>query len=319
MKRFRAGCAAALGAVCILSAAVAAADWPARPVKIIAPSSPGGAADTFARLLADNLAEALNGKFFVENRAGAGGLLGAQMTARAEPDGYTLVTSSVGYHVIAPAMNANAGFDPLRDFTHIAFLGGPPNVLVVNPALGVRTFKEFLERARREPLDYVSPGVGSHGQLVSEYFAQQAGIRLQHVPHKGAAPAMMDLIAGNVKVGTMTWTTAIGQIRGKQVIPIAVSSNARLAEFPDLPTFKELGYPDLVTTTWYALSGPAGLPGEITQKLNSAVAKILADPEVRRRYARDAIEVRPMTPDEVTKYMAGEIEKWGPIAKRIGQ
>src|ERR671922_3634 len=150
--------------------------------------------------------------------------------------------------------------------------------------------------ARPVPLDYVSRGVGSPGQPVSEYFAQQAGIRLQHVPHKGAAPAMMDLIAGNVKVGTMTWTTAIGQIRGKQVIPIAVSSNARLAEFPDLPTFKELGYPDLVTTTWYALSGPAGLPGEITQKLNSAVAKILADPEVRRRYARDAIEVRPMMP-----------------------
>jgi tripartite-type tricarboxylate transporter receptor subunit TctC len=318
MRRFRDVTTAALGAI-LLAAAAQASDWPARPIKIIAPSSPGGAADTFARLLADNLGEQVNGKFFVENRAGAGGLLGAAMTARAEPDGYTFVTSSVGYHVIAPAMNANAGFDPLRDFTHIAFLGGPPNVLVVNPALGVRTFKEFLELARRQPLDYVSPGVGSHGQLVSEYFAQRAGIRLQHVPHRGAAPAMMDLIAGTVKVGTMTWTTAIGQIRGQQVIPLAVSSNARLTEFPDLPTFKELGYPDLVTTTWYALSGPAGLPPEITQTLNTAVAKILADPEVRKRYQRDAIEVRPMSAEEVTKYMASEIEKWGPIAKRLPQ
>jgi tripartite-type tricarboxylate transporter receptor subunit TctC len=311
--------AGAIGAVCLAPAA-ASADWPTRPVRIIAPSSPGGAADTFARLLADNFSEIFRERFYVENRAGAGGLIGAAATARAEPDGYTLVTSSIGYHVIAPAVSPNPGFDPLRDFTHVAYLGGPPNVLVVNPALGVRSFREFLDLARRgEPLAYVSPGVGSHGHLVAEAFTQAAGIQLQHVPHKGAAPAMMDLIAGNVKVGTMTWTTAIGQIRARQVVPVAMSSSARLPEFPDLPTFQELGYPDLVTLTWYALSGPAGLPSDLVQKLNGAVAKIMELPEVRKRLDRDAIETKPMTPDEITAYMGSEIEKWGPVAKRVVQ
>jgi tripartite-type tricarboxylate transporter receptor subunit TctC len=310
--------AAALAAACLTSAANA--DWPTRPVRIIAPSSPGGAADTFARLLADNFSEIFRERFFVENRAGAGGLLGAAATARAEPDGYTLVTSSIGYHVIAPAISPNPGFDPLHDFTHVAYLGGPPNVLVVNPALGVRSFMDFMNLARRgEPLAYVSPGVGSHGQLVAESFAQMAGIKLQHVPHKGANPAMMDLVAGNVKVGTMTWTTAVGQIRSDHVVPLAVSSSARLAEAPDLPTFKELGYPDLVTLTWYALSGPAALPRDIVQKLNGAVAKVLDLPTVRQRFARDAIEAHAMTPEEITRYMASEIAKWGPVAKRVVQ
>lgn len=306
-------------AACLGSMA-AGADWPTRPVRIIAPSSAGGAADTFARLLADNLSEMLRERFYVENRAGAGGLIGATATARAEPDGYTLVTSSIGYHVIAPAISPNPGFDPLRDFTHVAYLGGPPNVLVVSPSLGVSTFADFLALARRgEPLAYVSPGVGSHGHLVAEAFAELAGIKLQHVPHKGAAPAMMDLVAGNVKVGTMTWTTAIGQIRSRHVIPLAVSANARLAELPDLPTFREVGYADLVTLTWYALSGPAGLPPEIVRKLNEAVTTMLNLPAVRAKFARDAIEARPMTSEEVTAYMASEIAKWGPLARRIGK
>jgi tripartite-type tricarboxylate transporter receptor subunit TctC len=165
----------------------------------------------------------------------------------------------------------------------------------------------------------VSPGVGSHGQLVSEFFASEAGIRLQHVPHKGSSPAMLDLIAGNVKVGTMTWTSAASQIRAGKIVPLAVSSSHRVAEYPDLPTFKELGYPNIVTTTWYALSGPAGLPDEIVARLNGAVLQMLELPAVKTLYAKDAIEVAPMTPAEVTAYMASEIEKWGPIAKKLAQ
>jgi len=307
------------GVLVLLAASSAHADWPVRPVRIIAPSAPGGAADTFARLLADQFGEIFRERFYVENRAGAGGLIGAAAAARAEPDGYTLVTSSIGYHVIAPAVSPNPGFDPLRDFTHIAYLGGPPNVLVVHPALKVQSLAEFLAVARREKLAYVSPGVGSHGQLVSEAFAQAAKIELQHVPHKGAAPAMMDLVAGNVKVGTMTWTTAIGQIRAGQVIPLAVSSSARLREFPDLPTFKELGYPDLVTLTWYALSGPAGLPSDIVARLNAAVSRMLELPQVRSKLDREAIEARSMSPEEITQYMASEIVRWAPVAKRVVQ
>lgn len=306
-----------IGAFGCLSAA--AADWPARPVRIIAPSTPGGAADNFARLLADNLAEIFHERFYVENRPGAGGMIGVATTARSEPDGYTLVTSSIGYNIIAPAMSTNPGYDPLRDLTYIAYLGGPPNVLVVHPALGVRSLGDLIDLARREPLSYVSPGVGSHGHLVSEAFAQMAKVRLNHVPYKGAAQAMMDLIGGNVKVGTMTWTTALGQIRAGQVIPLAISSSARLKEFPDLPTFKESGYPDLVTLTWYALAGPAGLPPEIVQKLNGAVARMLTFPEVVKKLDRDAIEARAMSPEETTRYLASETEKWAPLAKRVVQ
>ena len=251
-----------------------AADWPTRPVRIIAPSTPGGAADMFARLLCDHFSETFRERCFVENRAGAGGLIGTAATAQAAPDGYTLTTSSTAYHVIAPAVSANPGFDPIKDFTHIAYVGGPPNVFVVNPALGVRSLEDLVELGKRgAPVDYVSPGVGTLGHLLAEYFAQKAGIKLQQIMTKGASQALMDLVAGTVNVGTMTWTSALGQIRAGKVIPIAVSAGARLTEFPDLPTFRELGYEDLTAVSWFALSGPAGLPRDITGRLNEAVAQ----------------------------------------------
>jgi tripartite-type tricarboxylate transporter receptor subunit TctC len=296
-----------------------AADWPARPVRIVAPATPGGAADTFARILADHLPEIVGGRFFVENRAGAGGLIGAQVTAAAEPDGATFMTSSVAYQAIAPAVSPNPGFHPMRDFTHVAYIGGPPNVFVVNPGFGVRSLADLIARAKTQPVGYVSPGVGTLGHLTAERFAEVAGIQLQHIPHKGASTAMMDLIAGTVNLGTMTWTSALGQIRAGKVVPIAVTASARLAEVPDLPTFRELGYPDLVATTWFGVSGPAGVPADIVSKLNAAVVKVLALPEVRKRLERDAIETRAMTPEEFTAFMASEIDKWAPLARRVGQ
>jgi tripartite-type tricarboxylate transporter receptor subunit TctC len=294
-----------------------AADWPARPVRIVAPSTPGGAADLFGRLMADRLGDILKQRFYVDNRAGGGGLIGAQITAHAEPDGYTFVTSSVAYHAIEPAASPNPGFDPMRDFTHIAYIGGPPTVFIVNPSLGVRSLAELVAHARGQPLDFVSPGVGTLGHLMVEEFAQEAGIRLQHIPHKGSAQAMLDIIAGNVLFGAMTWSSALAQIRAGNVIPIAVSSKARLPDFPDVPTFAELGYPRLVATTWYALSGPAGVPDDIVRKLNHAVSEVLALPDVKERFRQDAIEGEPMTPEEVTKFVGEEVAKWGPIAKKF--
>ena len=310
--------AIALGIAC-LSPLAAAADWPTRPVRIIAPATPGGAADTFARILADHLPEIVGGRFFVENRAGAGGLIGAQAAAGAEPDGTTFVTSSVAYHAIAPAVSPNPGFHPLRDFTHVAYIGGPPNVFVVHPDLGVRSFRDLVAIAQHKTLGYVSPGVGTLGHLTAERLAQLAKLQLQHIPHKGASTAMMDLIAGTVSLGTMTWTSALAQIRAGKVIPLAVTSNTRLAEFPDLPTLKELGYDELVATTWFGLSGPAGVPNDIVHRLNRAVIEVLALPEVRKRLERDAIETQPMSAEEFTAFIASEIAKWAPLAKRIGQ
>jgi tripartite-type tricarboxylate transporter receptor subunit TctC len=308
------------GVICIQAVAASAAEWPTRPIRIIAPSTPGGAADMFARLLCEQFSETLHERCFVENRAGAGGLIGTAATAQAAPDGYTLTTSSTAYHVIAPVVNPNPGFDPLKDFTHIAYIGGPPNVFVVNPALGVRSLAELVALGRRgQTIDYVSPGSGTLGQLLAEFFAQKAGIKLQPIMTKGASQGMMDLVSGNVNLGTMTWTSALGQIRSGKVVPIVVSSNSRLAEFPDLPTFKDLGYDDLTAVSWFALSGPAGLPKDITQRLNATVASMLERPDVRKRLDRDSIETRVMSPEEFTQFVAGEIAKWTPVAKRVMQ
>jgi tripartite-type tricarboxylate transporter receptor subunit TctC len=318
MKRYDAALIFTLAAVCGAPAAAAAADWPQRPIRIIAPSTPGGAADMFGRLLCDHFAEAFRERCFVENRAGAGGLIGTAATAQAAPDGYTLTTSSAAYHVIAPAVSPNAGFDPVRDFTHIAYIGGPPNVFVVNPALGVNTLADLVALGRRgQPIDYVSPGVGTLGHLLAESFAQKAGIKLQQIMTRGASQGLMDLVSGTVNVGTMTWTSALGQIRAGKVIPIAVSSSARLAEFPTLGTFKEQGYEDLTAVSWFALSGPAGLPADITLRLNQAAGRMLEQPDVRHRMARDAIETQVMTPEQFTQFVAGEIDKWAPIARRV--
>jgi tripartite-type tricarboxylate transporter receptor subunit TctC len=293
-----------------------ALDWPTRPVRIVAPSTPGGAADLFGRLLADHLTILLKQRFYVDNRPGGGGLIGAQIVAHAEPDGYTFVTSSVAYHAIEPAASANPGFDPIRDATHIAYVGGPPNVFIVNPALGVHSLPELVAHAKGKTLNVVSPGLGTLGHLLIEEFAREAGIKVQNIPHKGSAQAMLDLLAGNVMVGTMTWSSALGQIRAGKVIPIAVSSRARVKEYPNVPTLAESGYPDLVANTWYALSGPAGVPDEIVTKLNHAVAEVLDMPDVKKRLDEDAIEREPMTPEQVSKFVASEVAKWGPIAKK---
>jgi tripartite-type tricarboxylate transporter receptor subunit TctC len=306
------------GIVCIGAPAAPAADWPTRPIRIIAPAAAGGAADMFARLLCDHFGETFRERCFVENRAGAGGLIGTVATAQAAPDGHTLTTSSIAYHVIAPVVSANPGFDPLRDFTHIAYIGGPPNVFVVNPTLGVRSLAELVALGRRgQAIDYVSPGVGTHGHLLAEFFARKAGVKLQQIMTKSASQALMDLVAGNVNVGTMTWTTALGQIRAGKVIPLAVTSRARPAEFPELPTFKDLGYDELTAVTWFALSGPAGLPSDITLKLNQAVAAMLHHPEVRKRLERDAVETEVMSPAEFTAFVAREIDKWAPVARQV--
>jgi tripartite-type tricarboxylate transporter receptor subunit TctC len=307
----------ALGTVGLTHATLAA-DWPSRPIRIIAPSTPGGAADTFARLLADQLGPRLGTTLIVDNRAGGGGLIGMAAAAHAEPDGYTLVTSSIAYNAIEPIVSANPGFDPARDFTHVAFIGGQPDVFLVSTKSDLRSLKDVVELARRgAPPNYVSPGLATFSQLLVEVFALEAGIKFQHIPHRGSSQAMIDLVAGNVPFGTMTWGSAIGQIRAGTVLPVAISSKGRVAEFPNVPTLHELGY-SIIGDSWWGLSGPAGIPPEITRKLNQAVIEVLDRPEVRQRLVADAIIPDPMTPEQFGAFVAAEIAKWGPIAKRLG-
>jgi tripartite-type tricarboxylate transporter receptor subunit TctC len=184
----------------------------------------------------------------------------------------------------------------------------------------VHSFREFLDLARRTPqgLDYVSSGVGTHGFLFAEDMARREHFKLTHVPYKGSNPAMLDLIAGHVKIGAMAWSSAVEQIRAGNVQALGVSSEQRLAGFPDVPTFKELGYPDLVAATWFSLSGPAKLPPEISHKLNAAVVDVMQEGDVQKQLAQDGIEFKALTPEQLTKFVEAETARWAPIAKAIG-
>jgi tripartite-type tricarboxylate transporter receptor subunit TctC len=298
-----------------------AADYPTRTVRVIVPYAAGGAADFLGRVFADQLSKHLGQPFVVENRAGGGGVVGTESVARAEPNGYTLVVSGFPSHIIAPGMNPNARYDALRDFTHIAYFGGPPNVFVVHPSFGAKSFADFMTKVKSsaQPIEYVSPGVGTTGNMVGELFKLKAGVNMLHVGYRGGGAAILDLLGGHVKVGSMTLSTTIQHIRAGSLIPLALSSAKRVPDLPDVPTFTELGYPDIVSTTWFSLSGPAGLPQDIVDKLNKVVVASLSDQDVQNRLAQEEVQVEPMTPIEISKFMESERSRWEPVLKVIGK
>jgi len=300
-----------------VGATARAADWPSKPVRIVSPFAPGGTSDTLGRLLARELSEKFGQQFFVENKGGAGGLIGSAAVAGAEPDGTTFVISSVGTHVTSPATSANPPYDPVRNFTHVAYIGGPPNVILVHPSLGVRTFAELLAAARRGPIDYISPGPGTVGHLVPELLARKEKLGFTHVSYKGAGQAMTDLVAGHVKMGSVTWSSAVAQIRAGTVLPLAVSSARPMPGFPDVPTMSALGHPDLVATTWFGVSGPADVPKDIVVRLNAAILDALDAPVVRKRLEAEGIETEKMSADEFAGFVGREIAKWTLIARSL--
>jgi tripartite-type tricarboxylate transporter receptor subunit TctC len=309
----------AIVALAFSAVTATAGEWPERPVRIVVPFSAGGAADTSGRFAADALSAAFGKQFYVENKVGAGGQIATEDVALAKPDGYTLMVSGIPTHVLGPALNKTENFDPMTSFTHIAFFGGAPNAFVVHPSFPARTFAEFLSRAKSESggIAYVSAGVGTVGNWVADYLGVQAGIKLVHVPYKGGANAVLDLVAGRVKVGMLTFSSVSTQIGGGALVPLAVTASARLPQMPEVPTFRELGFPELVATTWFALSGPAGLPPEIVTRLNHEVVKAMDRPQMQRLIAQDAIETKAMTSAEVTQFFQSEIDKWQPIIARV--
>jgi tripartite-type tricarboxylate transporter receptor subunit TctC len=290
-----------------------AAEWPARTIHIVVPFGPAGVADRFARILADGLATELKPPVVVENRGGAGGLIAGAQVARAEPDGYTLLISGLATQVIAPALSANPGF-AARDFTHIAYIGGPPVGWVVTPSTALQSVDDVVREARAGKLSgYASSGVGTLGHLVSEFVLQKAGVRLNHIPYNTAV--VTDVIAGHVPLASYAWGSVAGPAQGGAVRAIAVSSEARLSGFPDVPTFREQGY-DFAARTWMALSGPKGVPREIVQTLNDAVVKVLD--RARQKLAPDAVEPVPMTPEQLAQLFEQETARWTPVARAAG-
>jgi tripartite-type tricarboxylate transporter receptor subunit TctC len=308
-------------ALCAMAATAGAQQvWPSKPVRVVVPFAPGGTADTLGRLVAAKLGEAFKENFVVENRGGAGGVIGSELVSKAEPDGYTLVVSGVASHCIAPAMRKDFPFDPLRDFTHIALFGGPPGVLVVNPSLPVKDLKQFIAYAKAESgrLAYGSPGNGTQGHLTAEQLKQVTGIEMTHVPYKGASLAVSDLIAGHVKVTSTTLTTAATQIKAGKARALAVSSAKRVPDFPDVPTFAELGYPELSATIWFSLSGPAGMQREVVNRLNAEVRRVLRLPEVGDRLRLEGIEPGDLDPQQFTAFVAAELKRWAPVVRASG-
>ena len=311
MKRRLAALLAAL-----LTAAAEAQEWPERPVRIVAPYAPGGSADTLGRVIAQKLGVRLKQNFVVENRSGAGGFVGSEVVAKAPPDGYILLISGVGSHAIGPAVAA-APYDPIASFSHIALFGGPPIVLAVNAALEAKDLDGFIAIAKSRPdgILFGSPGQGTQGHLIGELFRERSGARLAHVPYKGAAPAVADMIANHVPAVFVTFATAQGQIKAGRARALAHTAARRIADAPQVPTFAESGYGELVATTWFGLSGPAGMPAEIVKRLNAAVRASLLEPDVRDRLRNEGSEPNDLDPAAYTEFIRAEIRRWTPLAK----
>jgi len=294
--------------------------YPSRPVRIVVPLSPGGFADTPARMLAPRLSEQLGRQFFVENRPGAGSTIGADFVAKSAPDGYTLLLTGTP-HVISAHLYKKLAYDSLKDFTHIALVASGPYALVVNPQqLPVSTVRELIAIARAQPgrIDYASSGNGSAQHLVSALFNSMAGIELNHVPYKGSAPAMQDLLGGQVKVSFAGVPNVLAHVRSGRLRALAVSTPQRWSELPDVPTVAEAGVPGYEATLWLNISGPAGMPAEIVQRLNAEIAKALRDPELQGNFRAAGVEATSMGPQELSAFMRTEYEKWGRVVRETG-
>jgi tripartite-type tricarboxylate transporter receptor subunit TctC len=307
---------AALLCTAALAAPTHAQDWPVKPVKIVVPFSAGGSSDQLARLLAPELSATFKQQFFIENRAGSAGAVGSAQVARAEPDGYTFVNAGSGPHLTGPAINPNIGYDPLKDFTHIAMEAADSFVFVAGTALGVKTLAELVALARTKPLTSASPGPGSLGQLILERFKRRAGVDIQHVP---APNSGMNEIVGNHISLTMTTLLTTGEmIRAGKVVPLAVTSAERHPAYPDVPTFAELGYPDTRGETWFWLAGPKNLPADVVGKLNAEIRRINKTPKMRAHFDKLALSTRDLDPAAVAKFVADEYAFWAPLAREVG-
>ncbi len=293
-------------------------NWPTKPVRIIVPYAAAGGSDTLARIIAEQLSKKFNQTFIVENKPGAGGTIGSDFAAKSSPDGYTLVISGVGSHVIAPFQYPNK-YDPVKDFTHIAYLGGPPLALVVNPSLPIIDLKSFVSYAKSQPngIVYGSPGIGTHGNIIGQYFSEINNLSLVHVGYKGGGSVVNDIAGGQLPAGIMTLTSAKPLVLANKLRLIAVTSSKRLANFPNTPTFEELGYPKFTSTTWFSVSAPAGVPTPIVEKLNQAINQSMQSPAVKEKLEFDDLEFTPMSSKEFNKYVQTEISTWGPIALKV--
>ena len=296
--------------------ALAQTAYPSKPIRYIVPVSAGGGSDMVGRTVTERWGSQLKQAFIVDNQGGGGGVIAAQTTARAAPDGYTLMQGYVATHGTSPATR-KLPYDPIKDFTAIAMIGATPNVLVVNASLPVRTVKEFVEYVKKNPgrVSYGSAGQGSLTHLTMELFKQQINSFMVHIPYRGVAPAFTDLIGGQTQAMFPGLAAAIPHIRSGRVRPLAVTGLTRHPQFKDVPTLDESGFKGFDAQQWYGVVGPAGIPAPIVKQLNETLAIVLRAPDMRDKLAVEAIEPLVMSPEQFSAFIKTDIARWTKLAK----
>jgi tripartite-type tricarboxylate transporter receptor subunit TctC len=310
-------CAAALAAA--LVAAPAAAQWsPKGPVRIVVPFAPGGPTDITARHLAKKLPEILGQPVLIDNRAGANGMIGAELVVRSKPDGQTLLMPTSSTVAINPVVYDKMPFNPVTDLAPITPVVSTPGVLVVTPSLPAKTVKDFVALARSRPgeIVFASTGPGSNTHLALELFADQVKIKVTHVPYKGAGPAVADVVGGHAQALIADLPVLVPHIKSARLRPLAITAPARTKLFPDIPSMKELGLPRVDSRNWYAVFAPAGTPSEIINRLNQAVREAVAAPEVRDPLVGLGADIFLQTPEEFGRFLKSEIERWRGVVTR---
>ena len=318
MKRrtFLTTSAALIYAPSVMTSAHAQAAYPSKPIRYIVPVSAGGGSDMVGRTVTERWGNLLKQSFIVDNQGGGGGVIACQATARAAPDGYTLMQGYVATHGTSPATR-KLPYDPIKDFTPVAMIGATPNVLVVNAALPVKNVKEFVEYVRKNPgkVSYGSAGQGSLTHLTMELFKQQINSFMVHIPYRGVAPAFTDLIGGQTQAMFPGLAAAVPHIRSGRVRPLAVTGLTRHPQFKDLPTLDESGFKGFDAQQWYGVVGPAGMPAPIVKQLNESLATVLRAPDLREKLAVEAIEPLVMSPEQFAAFIQTDIARWTKLAK----
>jgi len=319
-RQFATRCAITAGALLLAPAAYAQPAYPAKAITIIVPFSAGGTTDILARVIGQHMSRDLGQPVIIDNRAGAGGNIGTQLVARAPADGYTLLMGTVGTHAINQSLYRKLAFDPIKDFAPITRVALVPNLLVAHPSQPFKNVQELIAYAKANPgkVTFGSSGNGSSIHLSGEQFKHMAGIDIQHVAYKGSAPAVNDLLGGHIAIMFDNMPSAIGHVKAGKLRPLAVTTPKRSPALPDVPTIAEAGLPGYEATSWFGLLAPGKTPAPVMAKLNAAILKALADPEVKNKMAEQGAEAYGETPQQFAAFIQSETVKWGKIVKQSG-
>ncbi|MES2976198.1 MAG: tripartite tricarboxylate transporter substrate binding protein [Pseudomonadota bacterium] len=293
-----------------------AQSFPAKPIRYIVPVAAGGGSDMVARVVTERWGKLLGQSFVVDNQSGGGGVVACMTTARAPADGYTVMQGYVATHGTTPATRRVA-YDAIRDFTPIGMIGATPNVLVVNDSVPAKTFREFIDYVKRSPgkVSYGSAGAGSLTHLTMELFKQEAGVFMLHIPYRGIAPAINDLLGGQTQAAFPGLAAALPHLRSGRMRALAVTGRQRAAQLRDVPTMDEIGFKGFDAMQWYGTVGPAGMPAEVVRRLNETQVAVLKAPDLAEKLAGEAVEPWPMTPEQFGQYMAADIARWTALAR----